>query len=167
MLAFCVTFNLNVIFRLSSLCHICSFSHTCINSVWLPTDTALLFCGVFLPTAFAGFPFHFRYFFLHSSSTSDSDFFTRHFNPLICLFYFTGDPEWDLAEQHVVEAALVGVDSVNAAGGLLPDQWGGPYLLEPVVRTVRVSDDPARIEEAGERSLPFLFCCLLCLLSLS
>lgn len=72
--------------------------------------------------------------------------------PTLFLLFFSGDPEWDLAEQHVVEAALVGVDSVNAAGGLLPNQWGGPYLLELVVRTARVNDDPALMEEAGESS---------------
>lgn len=37
-------------------------------------------------------------------------------------------------QQELLDASLVAVDKVNKEGGLLPDVWGGPFALEPIIR---------------------------------
>lgn len=48
---------------------------------------------------------------------------------------FSAIPGTDLvdSQQEILETTLLAIERINADGGLLPNMWGGPFNLVPIV----------------------------------
>lgn len=46
-------------------------------------------------------------------------------------------PATEESQSEAFEATMAAIDKINEGGGLLPQMWGGPFLLQPIVRDCR------------------------------